>query len=80
MINVVTYSTIIRPGGGPGGYVYNLMSATRGAPTKNRFLFCGHKFYDRSANKPDNWPLALKAQIYLSARGIYLPFFPIFWS
>lgn len=75
MINVVTYSTIIRPGGGPGGYVYNLMSATRGAPTKNRFLFCGHKFYDRSANKPDNWPLALKAQIYLSARGIYLPFF-----
>ncbi|GLW61720.1 hypothetical protein Hthe01_20690 [Hydrogenophilus thermoluteolus] len=76
MAKVVFYYPIIRPGGGPGGYVYNLMKAVEGFSSKHYFYFCGHKFDDRSANDPKVWPLFLKAEIYLTARGFYLPIFP----
>jgi glycosyltransferase involved in cell wall biosynthesis len=76
MSKVVFYNPIIRPGGGPSGYVYNLMKAAERTDSKNAYYFCGHKFDDRSSNNINVWPLFLKAEIYLLARGIYLPFFP----
>jgi glycosyltransferase involved in cell wall biosynthesis len=76
MNKVVFYSQIIRPGGGPSGYVYNLMKAAESFGGENVYYFCGHKFDDRSANNPNTWPILIKAEVYLTARGIYLPIFP----
>lgn len=75
MSKVVFYSSFIRPGGGPAGYVFNLMKAAENGTTKNTFLFCGYKIDDRSLNS-DTWPFLLKVKAELAWRGVYFPLFP----
>jgi glycosyltransferase involved in cell wall biosynthesis len=74
-MKAVFYAPIIRPGGGPGGYLYNLYSSSHCKATKNSFIFHGKIYNDRKYNDYRYWPLSLKAQMYLSARMIYVPFF-----
>jgi glycosyltransferase involved in cell wall biosynthesis len=74
-MKTIFYAPIIRPGGGPGGYLYNLYASSHREATKNSFIFHGKIYDDRKYNDYRFWPLSLKAQIYLSARMIYFPFF-----
>lgn len=71
MKDVLIFTPIIRPGGGPAGYAYNMLSASRKTKTRNSFRFIGHTFDGRDTSNPDTWPFLLKVESYLSARGFY---------
>lgn len=74
MKSVAIFSSVIKPGGGPSGYVYNLLSASKKTPAANYFRFVGRIVDERTQSfRSVSGIMRVIRELRRRIPGIYIP-------